>query len=306
MAPKIVVVGSANTDMVVHLDEIPSMGETVLGGQFAIAQGGKGANQAVAAARLGGDVTLVARLGSDNFGVASKVAYQQEGINTDFIVCDQDVPSGVALIMVNRKGENIIAVAPGANGRLSPTDVVNAESAFQVADILLVQLEIPVDAVQTAIDLAQRYHLRVILNPAPAVSLPDPVLRVVNYITPNESELTMLLDLSGLHGRDAAHDFREMFGFDGLIVTEGAKGAWVLANHMEYHVPGFSVDAVDSVGAGDAFNGAIAVALSRNMDLFETVKFANAVGALSVTKAGAQPSLPTGGEVKGFLKKLGL
>ena len=199
MKPKVVVVGSANTDMVVQVDDIPRLGETVLGGKFIKAQGGKGANQAVAAARLGAEVTFVARLGRDAFGESSASAYQVEGINTDFLIWDDDAPSGVALIMINRNGENIIAVAPGANGRLSPADVQAAESVFQSADAVLVQLEIPLDAVQTAVDLARRHHARVILNPAPAIHLPDPILRSVDFLTPNESELAVLAGNLSIH-----------------------------------------------------------------------------------------------------------
>lgn len=305
MKPKIVVVGSANTDMVVQVDSIPSLGETVLGGKFVCAQGGKGANQAVAAARLGADVTFIARLGNDEFGQTSATAYRAEGINTEFITWDDAAPSGVALIMVNRNGENIIAVAPGANGRLSPADVKTAESAFRTADAVLMQLEVPLETVQTAITLARKYHAQVILNPAPAILLPDDLLRSVDYLTPNETELAILSGKIPAQLQSSVKEFAIKKKLKALIVTLGAKGARVLTDQNEHLVPGFPVKAIDTVAAGDAFNGALAVALSQGMDLVDAVLYANAVGAISVTRAGAQPSLPTFKEVRRFLDGVG-
>jgi ribokinase len=305
MKPKVVVVGSANTDMVVQVENIPRLGETVLGGKFVNAQGGKGANQAVAAARLGAEVTFVTRLGRDAFGQSSEAAYQIEGINTDFIIWDDDAPSGVALIMVNRNGENIIAVAPGANGRLTPADVQAAESVFKTADAVLVQLEIPLVAVQTAVDLGHRHHARVMLNPAPATYLPDSILRSVDFLTPNENELAILTGAQSSERGNTAREFADLIGVQALIVTVGEKGALVITEGAEYLVPGFPVKAVDSVAAGDAFNGALAVAISRGENLLGAVRYANAAGALSVTRAGAQPSLPTSDEVRKFMELVG-
>jgi len=305
MKPKVVVVGSANTDMVVQVENIPRLGETVLGGKFVNAQGGKGANQAVAAARLGAEVTFVTRLGRDAFGQSSETAYQIEGINTDFIIWDDDAPSGVALIMVNRNGENIIAVAPGANGRLTPADVQAAESVFKTADAVLVQLEIPLVAVQTAVDLGHRHHARVMLNPAPATYLPDSILRSVDFLTPNENELAILTGAQSSERGNTAREFANLIGVQALIVTVGEKGALVITEGTEHLVPGFPVKAVDSVAAGDAFNGALAVAISRGENLLGAVRYANAVGALSVTRAGAQPSLPTSNEVRKFMELVG-
>lgn len=299
--PRIVVVGSANTDMVVQVETIPHLGETVLGGKFVIAQGGKGANQAVAAARLGAEVIFVARLGCDSFGQESLSAYLEEGIRTEYISIDDNMASGVALIMINRNGDNIIAVAPGANGQLSSSDVQAAESAFQAADALLLQLEIPMEAVQTAIDLALKYHIKVILNPAPATRLPDEIIRSVDFLTPNEAELSMLTGNTTDPGFHIAKDFAYHHGIQALVVTLGAKGAYVLIGDTERIVPGYSVIAIDTVAAGDAFNGALAVALSRGDDPLEAVRFANAVGAISVTRVGAQPSLPKLEEVIKFL-----
>jgi len=305
MKPRLVVVGSANTDMVVRVDAIPRLGETVLGGKFVIAHGGKGANQAVAAARLGANVTMVARLGRDAFGNSSATAYRRESINTDFIIWDEEAPSGVALIMVNQNGENIIAVAPGANGQLCSADIIAAESVFQTADAVLVQLEIPLDAVQTAVELGHRYRARVILNPAPAISLPDFILRSVDVLTPNESELAILAGIKSIQEKNTARVYAEQTGIQALIVTVGAKGALVVKDGIEHIVPGYPVKAIDSVAAGDAFNGALAVALSRGENLLDAVRYSNAVGALSVTRVGAQPSLPTLKEVKQFLELVG-
>jgi ribokinase len=301
MKPKVVVVGSANTDMVVQVESIPFLGETVLGGKFINAQGGKGANQAVAATRLGAEVTFIARLGCDALGRTSASAYQTEGINTDFIIWDAEAPSGVALIMVNRNGENIIAVAPGANARLSPADVRAGESVIRTADTILLQLEIPLDAVQTAMDLAHKHHVRVILNPAPAIHLPDSILHEVDILTPNETELAIMASALALHGEDVAKKLSEKLQKQTLIVTVGAKGAIVYKAGSEYLVPGFTVRAIDTVAAGDAFNGALAVALSRGDKLLDSVHYANAAGALSVTRIGAQPSLPTAEEIMRFL-----
>jgi ribokinase len=302
MKPKVIVVGSANTDMVVQVEAFPRLGETVLGGKFVNSQGGKGANQAVAASRLGADVTFVARLGRDAFGQSSVAAYRVEGIHTDYIIWDDEAPSGVALIMVNNSGENIIAVAPGANSYLSPADVLAAESAFRSADAVLLQLEIPLEAVQTAIDLAHRHHVRVILNPAPAILLPDSLLHSVDFLTPNETELTILAGIPSGRETESGIALVVQKGVQSLIVTIGARGALVLADGTENLVPGFPVKVVDTVAAGDAFNGALAVALSRGEDLLGAVRYANAVGALSVTRAGAQPSLPTFEEVRQFLE----
>ena len=302
--PKIVVVGSANTDMVVRVNEIPDLGETVLGGEFMTVQGGKGANQAVAAARLGAEVTFVTRLGGDDFGKRSFYAYQVEGIHTQYIVWDPVAPSGVALILVNQQGENIIAVAPGANGNLSSADVKAAEVAFEAADVILTQLEVPMEAIQTTIDLAQKHHVRVILNPAPAKQLPRELLQFVDYLTPNEGELSVLTEYTGDTASFVWKDFQMQNNLKALIVTLGSQGARVLSDPVDDIVPGFSVVPVDTVAAGDAFNGGLAFAIAHDDDILEAVRFANAVGALSVTRAGAQPSLPRIDEVIHFLSQI--
>jgi ribokinase len=296
--PKIVVVGSANTDMVVRTEHLPLPGETVLGGKFIMTAGGKGANQAVAAARLGAEVTFVARLGRDVFGDRSLAGYQAEGIKTAYIVRDEEEASGVALIVVDAAAENIITVAPGANGHLSPADVYAAEQAIAEADGVLLQLEIPLETVQAAIELAKRRHVRVILNPAPARSLPDDVLSAVDVLTPNENEAAKLI------GEQVDSPLEALIarGVDSIIMTCGAQGCEVLSRGQHQRVPGFHVEAVDTTGAGDCFNGALAVALARGLDVAEAARYANAAAAMAVTRLGAQASLPLDEEVQDFLR----
>jgi ribokinase len=302
MRPKIVVVGSANTDMLVHVQNLPQPGETVLGGDYIQSQGGKGANQAVAAAKLGADVTFVARLGMDAFGDASIAAYLVEGINTDYIIRDKKTASGVALILVNHQGENIIAVSPGANAKLSSEDILSAEKEIKDAKFLLVQLEIPLETVQTAISLAVKYHVPVILNPAPAIQLPISLLEMVDYLTPNQTEVAILASAySAADISEAADLLRSKFKVKNIIITLGEKGAKIISAQNQI-VPSFPVHPVDTTGAGDSFNGGLAVALARGNNLGDAVKFANAVAALSTTGTGAQTSMPTQNAVEDFLK----
>jgi ribokinase len=301
--PKVVVAGSANTDFVVRVPQIPAAGETVLGDNFFTARGGKGANQAVAAARLGAEVAFIARLGPDGLGEASLEAYRQEGIDTTYISRDPWEPSGVALIMVSQAGENIIAVAPGANARLSAADIEAAEPAIRQAGCLLLQLEIPIETVEAALRLARRHGVRTILNPAPAASLPQELLNMVDVLTPNESEARRLLspdeasspgytqdDL--FEGEELAEHLLSQSGVRSLVITLGARGALVATAEGIRTVSAFPVTPVDSTAAGDAFNGALATRLAEGAGLEEAVRFANAAGALAATGEGAQPSLP--------------
>jgi ribokinase len=299
--PRIVIVGSANTDMVVKTQRIPNPGETVIGGEFLMAAGGKGANQAVAAARLGAHVTLIARLGTDIFGDQAIAGYEREGIDTSFIVRDAAVPSGVALIFVDTQGENSIAVASGANASLTPADVERAKEAIARADILLVQLEIPMDAVHRAIELAHDAGVQTILNPAPGQRLAPDLLAQVSVLTPNEHEIQMV---AGAPGREAAVTRILQFGTRQVLVTLGKEGVlWANAQTRQI-VPSFEVKVVDTTAAGDAFNGGLACALGRGLSMKEAIRYANAVAAISVTRMGAQPSLPTRDEVKAFLAEV--
>ncbi len=302
--PNIIVVGSANTDMVVRVPHLLQPGETLLGSQFVMARGGKGANQAVAARRLGARVTFVARLGRDNFGRDSAAAYREEGIDTAFVAWDDEAPSGVALIMVSDAAENIIAVVPGANGRLSPGDIRAAEQAIIGADCMLLQLEIPLETVETAARLAKKNGVRVILNPAPGVQLPRSILESVDVITPNENEAAILVgDGLDFSAEQAAVDLFRLLEVPALVVTLGGRGARLVQGSQVLDLPAFQVEPIDTTAAGDAFNGALAVALGRGEPLAEAVRFANAVGALSTTRLGAQPSLPSGDEVEAFMKE---
>ena len=305
MKPHIVVVGSSNTDMIIRLDHIPRPGETILGGEFFTAAGGKGANQAVAAARAGGAVSFVARVGRDVFGDQAIEGFKRDGIRVDGVLRDAKRPSGVALIFVAKDGENSIAVASGANGALRPGDVGKARAAIRGARILLMQLETPLDTVAAAASLAQREGVRVILNPAPAQALPDSLLKKISLLTPNESEAEMLSGIkvgSDVAAARAARKLRQ-HGVETVILTLGARGAFVASPEGEGLVPGFKVKAVDTTAAGDVFNGALAVSLGEGSSLWDAVRFANAAAALSVTRLGAQPSAPRRRDIDAFRRR---
>ncbi len=300
--PKIVVAGSSNTDLAVQAPHLPSPGETVLGGDLIRAAGGKGANQAVAAARLGAQVTLVARLGRDPFGQAAFENLSREGISCDFLVRDAHSPSGVALIIVDQQGENQITVAPGANARLSTDDIEAARQEIQSADVLLLQLEVPLAAVRRAAKLAFDAGVAVILNPAPAQALEKSLLRKVAILTPNRSEAALLTGIAvedGESARQAASQLLES-GPQSVVLTLGSEGALIASRNCLELIPSLSVQAVDATAAGDAFNGALAVGLAKGRPLPDAVRLANAAAALSVTRLGAQPSLPNWQEVEGL------
>lgn len=305
MKKEIVVVGSSNTDMIVQMERIPRPGETVLGGRFTTAPGGKGANQAVAAARAGGQVTLVARVGQDVFGEQAVAGFARDRINVDFVFRDRAEPSGVALIFVGADGENSIAVASGANARLSKADVKKARPAITRAGLLVMQLETPLDTVREAAALAARHGARVILNPAPAQPLGDDLLRHISILTPNETEAELLTGIKVDSDQSAGQAASALIGrgVETVIITLGARGAWVSTTAFTGLIPGFKVKPVDTTAAGDVFNGALAVALSEQRPIEEAVRLANAAAALSVTKLGAQPSAPTRKSIDQFLKK---
>jgi ribokinase len=302
-APRILVIGSSNTDMIIRLDRIPRPGETILGGAFSTAAGGKGANQAVGAARAGGCVTFVARVGRDMFGEQAVAGFMKDGINVEHIVRDAAAPSGVALIFVAKDGENSIAVASGANGALAPADVRKAKGAFAEAAVLVMQLETPLATVQAAADLAAQAGVPVILNPAPAQPLPAQLLKRVSILTPNETEAELLTGIKvddEASAAQAAARLRKL-GVQTVIITLGARGAFIAEADGNQLVPGFKVKAVDTTAAGDIFNGALAVALAEGQPLADAVRFANAAAALSVTKLGAQPSAPLRRDIEKFL-----
>ena len=302
-APRILVVGSSNTDMIIRLDRIPRPGETILGGAFSTAAGGKGANQAVGAARAGGCVMFVARVGRDMFGEQAVAGFVKDGINVEHIVRDAAAPSGVALIFVAKDGENSIAVASGANGALAPADVRKAKGAFAETAVLVMQLETPLATVQAAADLAAQAGVPVILNPAPAQPLPAQLLKRVSILTPNETEAELLTGIKVADEASAARAAAKLrkLGVQTVIITLGARGAFIAGAGGNQLVPGFKVKAVDTTAAGDIFNGALAVALAEGQPLAGAVRFANAAAALSVTKLGAQPSAPLRRDIEKFL-----
>ena len=304
MANPIMVVGSSNTDMIIKMDQLPRPGETILGGQFVTAAGGKGANQAVAAARAGGAVTFVARVGEDMFGSQAVEGFVRDGISVEYVFKDKASPSGVALIFVAKDGENSIAVAGGANGNLSPADLEKAKPALIRAKILVAQLEIPLETVQAAAELAAAHGVTFILNPAPARPLPDSLLKLVSLLTPNETEAELLTGIKVNSEPTAAAAAQALLakGCGTVIITLGAKGAFAATANTRFLVPGFKVTAVDTTAAGDVFNGTLAVALSEGQPLAEAIRFANAAAALSVTRLGAQPSAPNRQEITHFLQ----
>ncbi len=275
----------------------------MLGGEFITAAGGKGANQAVSAARAGGKVTFIARVGQDVFGDEAIAGFKRDGINVERIARDPRRPSGVALIFVAKNGENSIAVAVGANRALSPATVKREKAAIANAATLLMQLETPLETIYEAAKVAARARVRVILNPAPACRLPRELLKLVSILTPNETEAEVL---TGIRVSDAASAERaavrlQKQGVETVIVTLGARGAFVASSGLKHLVPGAKVKAVDCTAAGDVFNGALAVAITEGKPILDAVRFANAAAAISVTRLGAQPSAPRRPEIERFL-----
>ncbi|MBE6428212.1 MAG: ribokinase [Planctomycetaceae bacterium] len=303
---KIVVVGSSNTDMVIKSRTIPRPGETVIGGTFVSNAGGKGANQAVAAARLGGNVALIARVGKDMFGEEAKAGFQREEIDISCVKTDETAATGIALILVDEKAENSISVASGANENLSPADVDEAEEKFSListADILVVQLETPMDTLKHTADLAARFGVPIILDPAPAPQngLPEDLLSRLTLIKPNETEASFLtgVEVRDIDSAKEAAKILHARGVRQVIITLGKEGVLVSDGISEpTALPAISVQAVDSTAAGDAFSGALACGLAEGKSLIEAVKFAITAAGLSVTKLGAQQSMPTREEVE--------
>lgn len=295
---KILVVGSINMDLVVRVPHPPVPGETVLGGDFNTFPGGKGANQAVAAARMGGDVTMVGRVGNDDFGNTLIQGLLENQVKTTRVTKDASAPSGIAMIAVADDGENLIVVASGANMNVSVEDLTKARELMREADLLLLQLETPVKVVSAAVEMAKAYDLPVVLNPAPAQPLEKSLLAKIDVITPNENELAVL---SGETDQEAGIKKLLDWGVKNLVITLGAKGARVVTGGVDQVLPAFKVNAVDTTAAGDAFNGALAVALAEGKTLLEAVSDGMAAGALAATKHGAQPSLPTREAVIDFL-----
>lgn len=295
---RIFVVGSANTDMVVKAAKLPLPGETLLGGTFFMNAGGKGANQAVAAARLGGNVTLISKVGNDIFGKQTIEGLQKENINTDYVFVDKDAPSGIALIMVNDEGENCIMVAPGANANLLPDDIFTVKNIKDAA-IILMQLEIPMETIEVVARNAKLNHQRVILNPAPAQKLDDELLDGLFLITPNEIEASFLIGLTVDDEASASLAARLFLnkGVQNVLITLGSKGAYFQNKELSLMINAPIVQAMDTTAAGDTFSGALTVALTENMDWENAIKFAVEAASISVTRLGAQSSVPYRSEI---------
>ncbi len=307
MTPRIVVVGSLNMDLVTRTPRIPMPGETIIGHEFFTAPGGKGANQAVAAARLGGHVTMIGRVGQDDFGKAMRQTLTRDGVDCTYVFSDEKARTGIASILVDDAGQNSIVVAPGANARLDPDDIDRAQQAIASADVLLLQLEIPLETVIHAAEVARANGVTVVLNPAPARSDLESLLPLVDFIIPNESETALLTGLSVETEEEAiaaTHALRKQ-GVDRIILTLGARGALLAQPENAQRIPAFPIQPVDTTAAGDAFVGGFAVALAEKRPLPEAVRWGNAAGGLAATRLGAQPSLPTRQEVLDMLASQG-
>jgi ribokinase len=296
---RIVVIGSSNTDMVVKSKKIPAPGETVIGGNFLMNPGGKGANQAVSAARLKGNVTFVTKTGNDLFGEQAKDLFLEEGIDTRFMIKDLKNPSGVALISVDENGENCIVVAPGSNATLSAYDISDEVYGNDPSDVFLMQLEIPLSTVEYVAQKMAEKGNRVILNPAPARQLSDDLLKSLYVITPNEIEAEILTGIKVVDTSSAERSAEKIYlkGAANVIITMGDAGALLYTGKSAKMIPVIPVKAIDSTAAGDVFNGALAVALSEGTDLEEAVDFANKAASISVTRMGAQVSAPYRNEI---------
>ena len=296
---KIVVIGSSNTDMTVKSEHLPAPGETVMGGEFHMGPGGKGANQAVAARRLGGDVTFVCKVGRDIFGDNAVAGYEREGIDTSCVM-RSDKASGTALILVDDSGENVISVAPGANADITVADIDGVADVIRSADYLILQLEIPVPAVLRAAQIAAEAGVYVVLNPAPACKLPREIFQYISLMTPNQTETSIL---SGHEVKDEqslleAVEVLRGLGVKDFVVTMGSKGSLVFKDGKTEMVPAQKVKAVDATAAGDTFCGGVVVGLSEGLSLKEAAEFATKASALTVQKMGAQESIPYRKDIK--------
>ncbi|WP_116369095.1 ribokinase [Parahaliea mediterranea] len=306
---QLLVVGSSNTDMILQVPHLPRPGETVLGGTFSTAAGGKGANQAVAAARAGGEVSLIARVGDDSFGEAALAGFAADGVDTRFCSVDPKLPSGIAQILVGADGQNCIAVAAGANDALAVRHLEAAASAFRKAAVVLLQLETPLPTVLRAAALGREADAVVILNPAPAQDLPAELYPLLDMITPNETEAELLtgIAVSDASSAAAAAAVLHQRGVATVLLTLGERGVYMSRDDGQNSAPGqllgaYPVQAVDSTAAGDVFNGCLAAALTRGQALVDAIAFAQAAAALSVQTLGAQASAPTRDAIDHFLQ----
>jgi ribokinase len=303
--PRVLVVGSANVDLAVAVERLPGPGETVSEGTLLVSHGGKGANQAVAARRLGAEVRFIGCVGTDGPGAEIRAGLEAEGIGTAGLVATPDAATGTALIVVDAHGRNLIAVAPGANRRLPPSAVERREADFEWAEVVLCQLEVPIEVVRRALELARARGTRTILNPAPARELDENLWRLVQYLTPNENEAARLSGLRVDGVQDAATAGHALAGRGPatVVVTLGERGALAVGPEGELLIPAFPVTAIDTTAAGDAFNAALAVGLAEGAARPQVFRFACAAAALACTKRGARPSLPARADVEALLAR---
>ncbi|MEZ4810718.1 MAG: ribokinase [Allomuricauda sp.] len=300
---KLVVVGSSNMDLVISLPRIPAVGETVLGGRSSMVFGGKGANQAVASIRSGGDVAFISKVGNDLFGENIRTHFKKEGFPPNLILTDTDEPTGIAQIFVSEKGENSIAVAPGANMKLMPQDIEPFTDLIKNSEVVLVQLEIPLETVEHIALCADQNNTKLILNPAPAQKLGETLLKKVWLITPNETEASLLtgIEVKDMASAEKAAKSLLKMGVKNVIVTLGENGCLFCNGNDTKYFRAYKTMAVDTTAAGDVFNGTLAVAMTSGKSFLEAIDFAAAAAAISVTREGAQPSIPTLLEIKKFL-----
>ncbi|ARU95830.1 ribokinase [Tatumella citrea] len=304
---KLVVLGSINVDHIVNLVQFPRPGETVTGKQYQVAFGGKGANQAVAAGRSGADISFIACVGQDDMGERIRQQLADDRIDVTPLTSIEGESTGVALIFVNGEGENSIGIYSGANAALTPERVKQQRQVISGADALLMQLESPLDSVLAAAHIAREDQTQVILNPAPATVLSDELLSLVDIITPNETEAQILTGVVVKTDEDAAKAAKVLHekGIGCVLITLGQRGVWLSEQGKGQRIPGFRVQAVDTIAAGDTFNGALITALLENKTMDESVRFAHAAAAIAVTRHGAQPSVPWREEIDSFLQAQG-
>lgn len=300
MKKKITVIGSTNVDLCSTISHLPAAGETVTGGRFMQANGGKGANQAIAASRLGGDVTFISALGDDSLGTSLLAHFNEEGIDTENVFRIGGESTGIALILIDSKGENVIAVNPGANGCLTPGKIEECRGVIETSDLIVMQAEIPYESVKLAASIAAAAGVKVLYNPAPVCEVDNGLMSAVDLLVVNRNEAATLSGAADY--REAAAELHRR-GAGWVVVTLGSEGAYCFNGKEELFVPSFKVKAVDAVGAGDTFCGALAVSFAENGTVdAATMKFASAAAAISVTRPGAQPSIPTKEETSEFLK----
>ncbi|PRD12858.1 ribokinase [Pantoea coffeiphila] len=304
---KLAVLGSINADHILNLAQFPRPGETVIGKQYQVAFGGKGANQAVAAGRSGADISFIACVGHDDIGERIRRQLADDRIDVAPVIAVEGESTGVALIFVNGEGENTIGIYAGANAALTPERVAQHQQVIAGADALLMQLESPLDSVLAAARIAHQNQTRVILNPAPATALSDELLSLVDMITPNETEAQILTGVSVKTDEDAAKAATVLHakGIESVLITLGSRGVWLSEQGNGQRIPGFHVEAVDTIAAGDTFNGALITALLEKKPMAESVRFAHAAAAIAVTRHGAQPSVPWREEIDSFLQSQG-